>query len=371
MSLDSLIDQLPSGTDGKVKRACKRSRSALQEALRAECRLVMRLSVDSVATNQGVSVPVHVDPGYPEFMKDAPIHGRPDILRLLTRYRVVLEGFERLSPQLKKLLEDLSRTTSLDSDLQLEPSNLMNTQDWAGRLLAYLNKHNPAKSILQFDRKYRSDILGVYEYEFQREDALYMTPNGYHGMPHYPIEYEDNELAVNPAKIRLYWGVIGLISRCIGCSSEDLTIVVLAHELAHAYTQLGADIDGRRWPVLKFHDTDLYVVEGLAQYYTDRVLRRLSNRFGGALDAYKRLLKLQPDAYKVHMQWVEEHTPEAVRLAMLEVRRKGLKSLDDFCDCLKAAEKQLNPGSRKLAPAGVGQIAQLWKPLDTVESDDN
>jgi hypothetical protein len=33
-------------------------------------------------------------------------------------------------------------------------------------------------------------------------------------------------------------GVIGLVSEWMGCSVEDLSIVVLAHELAHAYTQV-------------------------------------------------------------------------------------------------------------------------------------
>ncbi len=41
--------------------------------------------------------------------------------------------------------------------------------------------------------------------------------------------------------------VIGLVSEWLGCAVEDLAIVVLTHELAHAYTQLGADIEGLRW----------------------------------------------------------------------------------------------------------------------------
>ena len=40
--------------------------------------------------------------------------------------------------------------------------------------------------------------------------------------------------------------VIGLVSEWLGCAVEDLAIVVLTHELAHAYTQLGADIEGHR-----------------------------------------------------------------------------------------------------------------------------
>src|SRR5438045_984553 len=78
------------------------------------------------------------------------------------------------------------------------------------------------------------------------------------------------------------WGVIGLVSDWVGSSVEDLTIVVLTHELAHAYTQLGADIDGRRWPAAAFRRADLPLTEGLAQYYTQAVLERLKDRFDGA-----------------------------------------------------------------------------------------
>jgi hypothetical protein len=43
------------------------------------------------------------------------------------------------------------------------------------------------------------------------------------------------------------WGVIGLFSQILGLNPEALTIVVLAHELAHAYTHRTADIDGKFW----------------------------------------------------------------------------------------------------------------------------
>ena len=51
--------------------------------------------------------------------------------------------------------------------------------------------------------------------------------------------------------------------------------MVLTHELAHAYTQLGADIDGRRWAAASFAKAETELKEGLAQYYTERVLRRV------------------------------------------------------------------------------------------------
>jgi hypothetical protein len=107
----------------------------------------------------------------------------------------------------------------------------------------------------------------------------------------------------------------------MGCTVEDLAIVVLTHELAHAYTQLGADIEGYRWAAPAFANAETALKEGLAQYYTDRVLNRLERRYAGALNVYQTMLPGQPEPYRAHKAWVKDFSPEAVRRAMLEVRR--------------------------------------------------
>lgn len=92
-------------------------------------------------------------------------------------------------------------------------------------LLDTLDKHDP----LEKDLSVNEDILGVYRFDVR---GLF-----------------DDEKAVNRATIHLYWGVIGWVSELLGCDVEDLTIVVLTHELAHAYTQLAPtsrDVAGRR-----------------------------------------------------------------------------------------------------------------------------
>jgi hypothetical protein len=50
--------------------------------------------------------------------------------------------------------------------------------------------------------------------------------------------------------------------------------VVLAHELAHAYTQLGADIDGRRWAAPSFAKAETALKEGLDRALQLRRRRR-------------------------------------------------------------------------------------------------
>ncbi len=45
-------------------------------------------------------------------------------------------------------------------------------------------------------------------------------------------------------KIEIYWIAIAMIAAMAEVRIEDLTIVVLIHELAHGYSHLGKDIDG-------------------------------------------------------------------------------------------------------------------------------
>jgi hypothetical protein len=120
---------------------------------------------------------------------------------------------------------------------------------------------------------------------------------------------------------------------------------VLTHELAHAYTQLGADIEGRQWGSSSFAKAETGLKEGLAQYYTDRVLHRLARRYGDALKVFQGLVPHQPKPYREHLPWVDKASPEAVRRAMLEVRRRNEGKLSDFNKRFEAALEGLAPSA--------------------------
>ena len=63
--LADLIARVPSEVEAKVRLVRDRARPALQEALRAECRLVLRTPEDSANNRPGAQVPIEVEPGYP------------------------------------------------------------------------------------------------------------------------------------------------------------------------------------------------------------------------------------------------------------------------------------------------------------------
>ena len=86
---------------------------------------------------------------------------------------------------------------------------------------------------------------------------------------------------------------IAMVAAMLDVRIEDLTVVVLAHELTHGYTHIGRDIDGLQWADDVFCRTDRAIVEGLAQFYTEVVTNKIALRSPGPKLAYERLLGLQ------------------------------------------------------------------------------
>jgi hypothetical protein len=130
-------------------------------------------------------------------------------------------------------------------------------------------------------------------------------------------------------RVELYWIPIAMIAAMTDVRIEDLTLVVLAHELAHGYTHIGSDIDGKHWDTNGFARSALEIVEGLAQFYTHVIVDSLAARSPGPKVAYQRLLGLQSGPYLVHQKWIEQQPDrigEIVRFTMVSAR--NLSAID-------------------------------------------
>lgn len=327
--LNELLEQVSPKVEARVARTRDRTRSVLQEALRSECRLSMRTPREADEHRAGARVPVNVVPGCPVVLTREIFELDTELVRILAAYRSSLLA---MSSGTKKLLSlnSIFDNEAMINQLGRAPIEEMKASSaFADQCLGLLKKKDPIQKILSVD----SDVLGEYIYKIIPEFSDRKFIDNIVEIPHENVVY-------NSARIHLYWAVIGLISGWTGWKVEDLTVVVLTHELAHAYTQLGADIDGRRWSARIFSRTDTALKEGLAQYYTDRVLRRLQHRFDGALDVFEKLTERQTQPYRVHKKW-KDNTPEAVRLAMLQARRWRETSLSRFNNLLAEAEDQM------------------------------
>ena len=131
---------------------------------------------------------------------------------------------------------------------------------------------------------------------------------------------------VNRVEVGIFWVAIGLFSAMYGVPANALTVGVLAHELAHAYTHLGLDFDAFDWPTHEFLSTDIAIIEGLAQFYAEVVCKNLEDRIPDALEAFRSLWAHQHEIYRTHRTWVEgkdRNSGEIVRVSLVECRRSG------------------------------------------------
>jgi hypothetical protein len=149
-------------------------------------------------------------------------------------------------------------------------------------------------------------------------------------------------------RIELYAPAIALCSTRFGVPIEDMTIVVLAHELAHAFTHIGRDIDRRVWKTDDFAKADTFLVEGLAQFYTDRVCDRLVQRRSALRTAFDALNENQSPPYCEFHEWkkVGPFVGEAIRQALIDCRVSGIKEHLIFRSVLKTAHKRLTTAQR-------------------------
>src|SRR5437899_6696444 len=107
--LTELIAKVPAVVETKVKRARDQNRSVLQEALRSECRLVMRTSDEAEGNKAGAQVPVEVAPGHPAILEGVTFPADLERILLLGRYRGCLEQAKAGAAGLLPLHEELLR----------------------------------------------------------------------------------------------------------------------------------------------------------------------------------------------------------------------------------------------------------------------
>ncbi len=124
--------------------------------------------------------------------------------------------------------------------------------------------------------------------------------------------------------VTVYWLATAIFSALWAVPIEDLTFIVLSHELAHAYSHLGYDIDGHDWPTEWFRSTDVAIVEGLAQFYTEIVCENFQEKLPSVKETFETLVQNQHQIYQEHRRWVNADTTdngEVIRVCLVECRR--------------------------------------------------
>jgi hypothetical protein len=131
-------------------------------------------------------------------------------------------------------------------------------------------------------------------------------------------------------KVELYWLCIGLCNILHDLPIEDFTLVVLIHELVHGYTHIGFDKDGNKWDTKDFDSSDLNIVEGFAQFYTEILCR---DYFNQATPAFNALLTEQSTEYIEYKNWFTEKDTdkyEKARRILLKTRKSKIVNYEEF-----------------------------------------
>lgn len=134
---------------------------------------------------------------------------------------------------------------------------------------------------------------------------------------------------------------IGIIAGILDVSIEDLSFVVLAHEMAHAYTHVGLDIDGVQWNTEAFAESSKEIVEGLAQFYTESICKKYTNRQPGILEAFEKMIEKQSAPYTHFRKWTKEHAAEVVRFSMISTRSNNIREYRHFLKEMKDIEERI------------------------------
>ncbi len=339
MLLEHLLQSIPSDTEERVRRTRDRLNQNLREILRQETGLRFRRTTSATqlqtliptdeskqGVTEAVSVRVQLVPGLPTSLRGKEISDQNRLAAFIAPWRDSLERLRDSAKDTDHLASMLCSDPLGAALIGESASNIGGVIELAERLLRESQKFDLAKWILEVDE----DVLGTYRYT----------------LPH--CDKSGNLIRRDPW-IELYWGVIGLLAQILAVDVEDLTVVVLSHELAHGYTQLGSDIDGSSWEPADFLGADHGLKEGLAQYYGLVACRRLELSAPNATKAFETLLKHQPPAYKSHDPWVKNNKPEEIRLAMIQARRSGKATLAEFNQRLEEAKQNLRAHRERVA----------------------
>lgn len=306
-SVVEMVEGAIPGSRERVESVRKQWNGRIREALRTETGF--RLSDGE----SRISIPVHVVDGLPLPFADALSREDLDFIKLRLRAAEIGVTDKTLAflHAEEALVGKVLRNGNLDSAVPVE--SLDSNRNLTQRLLALLKK-DPLKEIIT---RMKQDVLGAY---------------------FFPRHF-----------IQLYWVVIGLLAKSLGVRVEALAFVVLAHELAHAYTHMGLDIDGNEWRTENFANADLSIVEGLAQFYTAVICTKMKSQFPEAHYAYEQLLEIQSGPYLCHIDWGEnlQETGEIVRASMIRCRSTGIEAYGEFKDALDQFQYSLRGSKPK------------------------
>ncbi|MGA3317561.1 MAG: hypothetical protein ABSC64_14110 [Candidatus Korobacteraceae bacterium] len=311
------IKELIAKAGGAAEDAVASAKTHYVDQVRAILRDLTRLKFTDRqgVESQHTSVPIRVISGLPQPLEKIGEEYVPsgEMLGIETigLWAHDIKSLRSVSERLKPLVVALAQTDAWRQRAEQYSTKLNQVVGLADELASYAAQAGLLKRLTEINE----DILGVY-------------------MP-------TARLIPDRGQIEIYWVVIGAVARLLGVDTEALAVVVITHELAHAYTHVGLDSNSNRWEE-GFWGCDGGILEGLAQFYTHMTVLALKDERGyeRVWTAYDQLTRLQgvngADLYVNHLNWVDTISPETMRQVLLDLRRGHIeRDFDAFCAAMK------------------------------------
>lgn len=141
--LTDLISRVAPAIEQRVRRTRDNTRSFIQDALRAECRLLMRTPAETENNQPGAQVPIEIAPGHPVILTKIEFPDNFERIMLLGRYRTILEQARTGAAGMIRLRAELAKRPDPEQWIQATEPELKATTDWAASLLKLLDQHDP------------------------------------------------------------------------------------------------------------------------------------------------------------------------------------------------------------------------------------
>lgn len=303
MKLVDLLNSVNTRYEKDVKSICDKWKKKVQEGLKDMMRFGMR---------PNTSIEFAVNDAYSSGILS--LHLTPDELKdyLLFQQRF---NIEQLHSYMNSFIKFCSHNIKLIENKSEEYQKYIESTDFIGKVKKAIPEND---SFLAKIRNIKEDIFGIYRVK---------TNNTLYGISNYA------NVSVN-----LFWTVIGLFAERYDLNLEALTVTVLSHEYAHAYSHIGTDSNQRNWLTSNFIESDIHIVEGIAEYFSKKFMDANNDSYNNFSETYKKILKMSPAEYQAYEKW-KDPSLESIRFAMMELRsNKSCISYDEFVGYIKEGE---------------------------------
>lgn len=186
--------------------------------------------------------------------------------------------------------------------------------------------------------KLRQAVQGLKELRGDTDDPFGAYAPGQPGTP----RANGKRTGATPGEVTIWWFPIAVLARATQTPIRTFALSTLAHELAHAYSNMGRDGDGRGWAASgRWGGLDNDEVEGIAEAWTDVLMLRYDREHTGTWAEHARAsLAWQWGPYRHHLDegWLELDN-EGLRAALHEVRRGVWKTMEEAIEKLRDGRK--------------------------------